>query len=150
MSFEKLGEFEQTNITGKELPQSHLEGINPAQFENMNNIDRIKLMGEQVFTETVETQAGIRGAFEEVAQEGTKEEFVKYYEQYVMNPQELQREKPEIYDFFYDRINQKYIIDLNPSKFNVLIVGSFSRGKTSGCKYLCDTMMEDDDSISCD
>lgn len=104
MSFEKLGEFEQINITGKELPQSHLEGIAPAQFENMNNIDRIKLGGEQVFTEKVETQAGIRGAFEEVAQEGTKEEFVKNYEQYVMNPQELQREKPEIYDFFCDRI----------------------------------------------
>lgn len=127
-----------------------MEGIDPSQFENTNNIDRIKLMGERVFTEKVETQAEIRVAFEEVAQEGTKEEFVKNYVQYMMNAQELQREKPEIYDLFCDRICQKYNIDLNQLEFHVLIAGTNIRGKTNASKYFRDKVMDDDDSISCD
>ena len=104
MSLENLGGLERINIPGKELPQSHLEGIDPGRLEHMDISEKVRMAGEQVYTGRVETQAGIMGAFESLTPEGTKEEFVKNYEQYVMNPRELQREQPELYDFFRDRI----------------------------------------------
>lgn len=104
MRYENISHLERNGLRENALPRNHLEGIAPSRLEGMSETEKNRFVGEHYFREEVETAQGTLEAFQEVAQEGTKEEFASLYERYVDAPRELEAQNPEAYAFFKARI----------------------------------------------
>jgi len=104
MSLENFSNSEQNGLRESELPQSHREGIDPSRLEGLNETEKNLLVGEHVFEDRLEHSPGLKGAFREIAEEGSKEEFASLYERYVDDSKALKAQDPQTYAFFRDRI----------------------------------------------
>ena len=90
--------------TVRELPQSHLEGLNISNLEKLSRPQYTKEVGKHVFSDTVETSPGLLGAFRELEKSGSQEQFAQHYSKYITHPGFLNRENPDMYNFLRDRI----------------------------------------------
>lgn len=97
--------LEQLNAgTVRELPQSHLEGMDISNLEKLSRPEYTKEVGRHVFSDSVENSPGLLGTFREIEKNGGKEQFVQHYSNYITHSGTLKRENPDMYNFLRDRI----------------------------------------------
>ena len=90
--------------SGIELPANHREGVSEHDIEGMSPSDAVRRYGESYYQNVLESQPGRLGAYERLSEGGGREEFARDYGRYVLSPEEMRDEDPELYAFMRDRI----------------------------------------------
>ena len=113
---------EQLNAgTIRDLPQSHLEGMDISNMGKLSRPEYTKEVGRHVFSDSVENSPGILGAFREMEKNGGKEQFAQHYSDYVSMPSIMRLKNPEMYDFMRDRVfyGKEYKYETKSNEFNM-------------------------------
>lgn len=87
-----------------EFPNVHLEKLDIASLEKLTPKETVERIGTNCYSNYVEKSPGILGDFSEMSGDGGKDAFVKFYSEYVNEPDQLEKDNPEMYRFMRERI----------------------------------------------
>lgn len=104
MSSEINSAYEQSKRNEYESLNPHCEGMDPKKLEGLSDTERNRVVGEHVYETRLEGSAGLRGAFQDIAEKGTKKEFVQLYDRYISDARNMREKDPDAYEFFKERI----------------------------------------------
>ena len=80
MSLEHFSISEKSEVQESKLLKSHLEGMDLSRIEGLSESEKVRIVGEHVYSEKLENAIGLKNAFIEVSDENSKTEFAALYE----------------------------------------------------------------------